>query len=54
MYIPHIENMGKIFNKEERATELIQEMQTKVNNVQAKLGDIDTKVKVLDFDSGRK
>ena len=48
-----IENMGKVFNKEERATELIQEMQTKVNNVQERLGNIDTKVKVLDFDSGR-
>lgn len=48
-----IYNMGKIFNNEQHANEIVQQMKIKVDNVQNQLGDIDKKVKVLDFDSGR-
>ena len=48
-----LENIGKIFNKEQRAQQLISKMQKKVSDVQKVIGTDTPKLKVLDFDGGR-
>ncbi len=48
-----LQKMGKVFQKEQRAAEVVKQMQNKIAKVQDKLNGIPKKVKVLDYDSGR-
>lgn len=48
-----LSRMGYLFNKQDRADILINEMKEKIKNINNIVKDIDKKVKVLDYDSSR-
>ncbi len=48
-----VRRMGKIFKNEKRAEEVIALMQNKISKIKDKVKNLDRKVKVLDYDSGR-
>lgn len=48
-----LRNMGKVFQKEKRADEVIKQMENKIEEVRQKINGVSSKIKVLDFDSGR-
>lgn len=48
-----LRKMGKLFQKEKRADEVIKQMENKIEGVRQKINGVSSKVKVLDFDSGR-
>lgn len=49
-----IRNIGKIFRVEDRAEKLIEQMESDMNAVASKVGNVDDPVKVFVYDSGEK
>jgi len=48
-----IRKIGKIFSAEDKADTVVKGMQEKIQAVQSRIQNVEQKVKVLDFDSGR-